>query len=203
MEIVAMRLIRWVAGGGIALAVCFVVALAGQEQPTTPISNAGETATFQDPAVPLIALPTTFASRREKKEVRLDNTGFAEVANINGPGCIRHVWFLTINNQDKLEEEKGRGTICAADEAKQVKALIVRKVVVLSTDRCHARRRVSARERLYPCGTGRPDSRYRGIAGTASSEVLLNRLFLELAVFGAVYVRCCPFGPSAARAGGI
>ncbi len=105
MEAIEMSMIRWIAGGAIALAVCVVVALAGQERPTTPISNAGESATFQDPAVPLIALPTTFASRREKKEVRLDNKGFAEVANINGPGCIRHVWFLTVNNQDKLTLE--------------------------------------------------------------------------------------------------
>ena len=96
-----MNVVRWIGGGGIAVTVCFAVALAGQELPT----NAGEPTTFQDPAVPLIALPTTFTSRREKKEVRLDKTGFAEVANINGPGCIRHVWFLTINNQDKLTLE--------------------------------------------------------------------------------------------------
>ena len=105
MEAIEMNMVRWIAGGAIALAVCVVVALAGQERPTTPISNAGESATFQDPAVPLIALPTTFASRREKKEVRLDNKGFAELANINGPGCIRHIWFLTVNNQDKLTLE--------------------------------------------------------------------------------------------------
>ncbi len=113
-----MNLVRWIGGGGIAVTVCFVVALAGQEQPTNLVSNAGEPTTFQDPAVPLIALPTTFTSRREKKEVRLDKSGFAEVANINGPGCIRHVWFLTINNQDKLTLEI---TIDGADEP-QVRA---------------------------------------------------------------------------------
>lgn len=113
-----MNLVRWIGGGGIAVTVCFVVALAGQEQLTNLVSNAGEPTTFQDPAVPLIALPTTFTSRREKKEVRLDKSGFAEVANINGPGCIRHVWFLTINNQDKLTLEI---TVDGADEP-QVRA---------------------------------------------------------------------------------
>ena len=113
-----MNLVRWIGGGGIAVTVCFVVALAGQEQPTNLVSNAGEPTTFQDPAVPLVALPTTFTSRREKKEVRLDKSGFAEVANINGPGCIRHVWFLTINNQDKLTLEI---TVDGADEP-QVRA---------------------------------------------------------------------------------
>ncbi len=113
-----MNLVRWIGGGGIAVTVCFVVALAGQEQPTNLVSNAGEPTTFQDPAVPLIALPTTFTSRREKKEVRLDKSGFAELANINGPGCIRHVWFLTINNRDKLTLEI---TVDGADEP-QVRA---------------------------------------------------------------------------------
>ena len=55
--------------------------------------------TYQDPAVPLIALATSFASRRAKSEVRLSDEGFAEVASIKGPGCIRHIWFLT-NNHD-------------------------------------------------------------------------------------------------------
>lgn len=62
-----MSLIRWIAGGAIALAVCSVVALNGHESPARLVSHAVEPATFQDPAVPLIALPTTFASRREKK----------------------------------------------------------------------------------------------------------------------------------------
>ena len=100
-----MSMFRWITTGTIVLTACFVVALAGQGQPATPISSTVEPATFQDPAVPLIALPTSFASRREKKEVRLDNKGFAELAKINGPGCIRHIWFLTVNNQDKLTLE--------------------------------------------------------------------------------------------------
>lgn len=118
METVEMSLIRWIAGGAIALAVCSVVALNGHESPARLVSHAVEPATFQDPAVPLIALPTTFASRREKKEVRLDKSGFAELANINGPGCIRHAWFLTINNQNKLTLEI---TVDGADEP-QVRA---------------------------------------------------------------------------------
>ena len=105
MGAVEMNRVRWIAGGAIALVVCAVVVFADKERPNTPLTNANESTTFQDPAVPLIALPTTFASRREKKEVKLDNKGVAEVANINGPGCIRHVWFLTVNNQDKLTLE--------------------------------------------------------------------------------------------------
>ena len=101
-----MSMFRWITAGTGVLIACFVVALAGPGQPATPISGAVEPVTFQDPAVPLIALPTSFASRREKKEVRLDNKGFAELANINGPGCIRHVWFLTVNNQDKRRSHK-------------------------------------------------------------------------------------------------
>ena len=58
--------------------------------------------TFQDPAVPLIALPTTFASRRAKSEVRLSDDGFAEIVNIKGPGCVRHIWFLTTNHDHEL-----------------------------------------------------------------------------------------------------
>ena len=50
--------------------------------------------TFPDPAVPLIALPTTFTSRRLNTRVSVSDEGTAEVANIEGPGCIRHIWFL-------------------------------------------------------------------------------------------------------------
>ena len=100
-----MSLIRWIAGGGFVLAVYFVTVSAGQEQVSPEPSPAGESTTFQDPAVPLIALPTDFDSRRAKKEVRLDHTGVAELVNLQGPGCIRHAWFLTINNQDKLTLE--------------------------------------------------------------------------------------------------
>ena len=97
--------IRWIFVGATTLLVCFAISFAGQEAPISSISNVNESSTFQDPAVPLVALPTSFASRREKKEVRLDSKGIAELAYIDGPGCIRHIWFLTISNQDKLTLE--------------------------------------------------------------------------------------------------
>jgi len=50
--------------------------------------------TYQDPAVPLIALPTTFTSRRLNISSTIEDNGSTEVANIKGPGCIRHIWFL-------------------------------------------------------------------------------------------------------------
>ena len=50
--------------------------------------------TFPDPAVPLIALPTTFTSRRLNISSTISDDGSTEVANIVGPGCIRHIWFL-------------------------------------------------------------------------------------------------------------
>jgi len=48
--------------------------------------------TFQDPAVPMISLPTRFSTQR----VNFDK-GFrssVEIANLEGPGCIRHIWLL-------------------------------------------------------------------------------------------------------------
>lgn len=97
--------IRWIFVGATTLFVCFAISFAGQEAPISSISNVNESSTYQDPAVPLVALPTSFASRREKKEVRLDSKGIAELAYIDGPGCIRHIWFLTISNKDKLTLE--------------------------------------------------------------------------------------------------
>ncbi|MCP4890732.1 MAG: DUF2961 domain-containing protein [Planctomycetaceae bacterium] len=111
---------RWIAGGIVALAVYGVVAAEAQKQPTITVSTGVDPATFQDPAVPLIALPTTFASRREKREVRLSDEGFAEVANIKGAGCVRHIWFLTVDNQDKLTLEI---TVDGAEEPQVVAPL--------------------------------------------------------------------------------
>ena len=100
-----MSSIHWVCGVAATLTIWFAISFAGQNQPAVTPSIANEHSTFQDPAVPLVALPTSFASRRDKKEIRLDKTGVAELANITGPGCIRHIWFLTINNLDKLTLE--------------------------------------------------------------------------------------------------
>ena len=47
---------------------------------------------FQDPAVPMIQLPTRFRSGR----VNFVKTfkGSHEIVNLKGPGCIRHMWFV-------------------------------------------------------------------------------------------------------------
>jgi len=50
--------------------------------------------TFQDPAVPLIALPTDFSSQRLNVTASVSGDGSGDVVNIEGPGCIRHIWFL-------------------------------------------------------------------------------------------------------------
>ncbi len=66
--------------------------------------------TFQDPAVPMIALPSTFTSQRLNTEAFVSDDGSAEVAHIEGPGCIRHIWILCGNaltleiNVDGAEE---------------------------------------------------------------------------------------------------
>ena len=48
--------------------------------------------TFQDPAVPMIALPTRFKSKREHG-VPKGGPPYV-VADLKGPGCVRHLWFL-------------------------------------------------------------------------------------------------------------
>lgn len=107
LEKIIMSRISWIAGALVLLAACGVWVCVGQAGEGTKAKASAEAIpkTFQDPAVPLIALPTEFSSRRAKGEVRLSDKGFAEVANIKGPGCIRRLWFLTINNQDKLTLE--------------------------------------------------------------------------------------------------
>ena len=52
---------------------------------------------FQDPAVPMIQLPMKFRSRRHTTNVRRDPAaeGFSvDILNVEGCGCVRHIWFL-------------------------------------------------------------------------------------------------------------
>ncbi len=69
------------------------------DKPSTPVPAGRATfqapvgrATFQDPAVPMIALPTRFRSRRAHKVGAHGNP--VVVADLKGPGCVRHMWFL-------------------------------------------------------------------------------------------------------------
>ncbi len=57
--------------------------------------------TYQDPAVPLIALPAEFTSQRLYTQVTAQDKNPVEVENIKGPGCIRHIWFL----QTEMDKE--------------------------------------------------------------------------------------------------
>jgi hypothetical protein len=95
-----MSRIRWSIGVLLLLTTCGVCVAQEGEDANVEASVEAISKTFQDPAVPLIALPTTFASRRAKSEIRrLSNDGFGEVANIKGPGCIRHIWLYTDNQK--------------------------------------------------------------------------------------------------------
>jgi hypothetical protein len=50
---------------------------------------------FQDPAVPLIGLPTRFTSRRANRYNTITSGSSIEVANLTGPGCVRHIWIMS------------------------------------------------------------------------------------------------------------
>ena len=50
--------------------------------------------TFQDPAVPMIALPTRFSTHRVNSSGGIPDDGSFVLANLEGPGCIRHIWIL-------------------------------------------------------------------------------------------------------------
>ena len=50
--------------------------------------------TFPDPAVPLIGLPTRFTSRRVNRDTWISTGNSIDLANLKGPGCVRHIWIL-------------------------------------------------------------------------------------------------------------
>ncbi len=47
-----------------------------------------------DPAVPMISLPSNFRSRRSNSDRRIPGDGVATIAQLKGPGCVRHLWLL-------------------------------------------------------------------------------------------------------------
>ena len=54
-------------------------------------------ATVPDPAVPMIALPARFRSRRQITNVRDEDVpagGCVDILDAEGPGAVRHVWLL-------------------------------------------------------------------------------------------------------------
>ena len=55
------------------------------------------TTTIQDPAVPMIALPMRFRSRRQVTNVRpeeIPEGGCVDILDVEGPGAVRHIWLL-------------------------------------------------------------------------------------------------------------
>ena len=51
--------------------------------------------TYQDPAVPMISLPTRFQSQRVNCDNRCpDGSDSVVLADLKGPGCVRHIWIL-------------------------------------------------------------------------------------------------------------
>ena len=51
-------------------------------------------ATYADPAVPLIQLPTNFRTRRTTANISAEAGKRVEILNVKGAGCVRHLWFV-------------------------------------------------------------------------------------------------------------
>ena len=51
-------------------------------------------ATYADPAVPLIQLPTNFRTRRTTANITAEAGKRVEILNVKGAGCVRHLWFV-------------------------------------------------------------------------------------------------------------
>lgn len=51
-------------------------------------------ATYADPAVPLLALPTDFRARRTTANLSMTPGQPVEIFHAAGAGCIRHLWFV-------------------------------------------------------------------------------------------------------------
>ncbi len=52
---------------------------------------------MQDPAMPMIQLPTRFKSRRTNTATQQRTTPepyYVDILNVEGSGCVRHIWFL-------------------------------------------------------------------------------------------------------------
>ena len=79
----------WLAGGWIIG--CLLTAIAAAQIPQSEVDGPS---TFQDPAVPLLSLPAEFRSKRVNRDRPIPESGHAVLANLQGPGCVRHIWLL-------------------------------------------------------------------------------------------------------------
>jgi hypothetical protein len=51
-------------------------------------------ATYADPAVPMLQLPTGFRARRTSANLAMEAGKPVEIFNAAGAGCVRHLWFV-------------------------------------------------------------------------------------------------------------
>jgi hypothetical protein len=51
-------------------------------------------ATYADPAVPLLQLPTNFRARRATANLAMTPGKPVEIFNATGVGCVRHLWLV-------------------------------------------------------------------------------------------------------------
>jgi hypothetical protein len=51
-------------------------------------------ATYADPAVPLLQLPTEFRARRTSADLAMEPGKPVDILNAAGAGCVRHLWFV-------------------------------------------------------------------------------------------------------------
>ena len=64
----------------------------------THAQEASLPATFPDPAVPMIQLPTDFKTHRVNTEVVLKKGESVDILNVNGSGAVRSIWQLFAEN---------------------------------------------------------------------------------------------------------
>lgn len=62
--------------------------------PAVTFGEARPVPVISDPAVPMIQLPGKFRSHRVNSDGRVPESGSVEIANLKGPGCVRHIWLL-------------------------------------------------------------------------------------------------------------
>ena len=60
----------------------------------------GIPSTFQDPAVPMIQLPTDFRSQRVHTQIDLKKGESVDILNVKGPGAVRNIWQLFAQNME-------------------------------------------------------------------------------------------------------
>jgi hypothetical protein len=63
-------------------------------------SSFGIPPTYQDPAVPMIQLPTDFKSQRVHTMIDLKKGESVDILNVKGPGAVRHIWQLFAQNME-------------------------------------------------------------------------------------------------------